>query len=97
MRPLLLTALLLLGDLAPALAQTATTPAESARAMLRQYQEDPARIDRARESQVRQQLVKSFVAQQALGHDMAAVIRRRLRIDQSGGLKEPALRERLRR
>jgi len=48
MRPLLLTALLLLGDLAPALAQTAT-PAESARAMLRQYQEDPARIDRARD------------------------------------------------
>ena len=43
-----LTALLLLGGLAPASAQTAT-PAETARAMLRQYQEDPARIDRARD------------------------------------------------
>jgi len=47
-RPLLLTTLLLLGALAPALAQVAT-PAETARAMLRQYQEDPARIDRARD------------------------------------------------
>jgi len=47
-RPLLLTALLLLGGLGPAAAQTAT-PAETARAMLRQYQEDPARIDRARD------------------------------------------------
>jgi tetratricopeptide (TPR) repeat protein len=46
--PLLLTTLLLLGGLAPAAAQT-TTPAETARAMLRQYQEDPARIDRARD------------------------------------------------
>lgn len=46
--PLLLTTLLLLGDLAPAAAQT-TTPAETARAMLRQYQDDPARIDRARD------------------------------------------------
>jgi len=47
-RPLLLTALLLLGGLGPAAAQTAT-PAETARAMMRQYQEDPARIDRARD------------------------------------------------
>ncbi len=47
-RPVLLIALLLLGGLAPAAAQT-PTPAESARAMLRQYQEDPARIDRARD------------------------------------------------
>lgn len=47
-RPLLLTALLLLGGFAPASAQTAT-PAETARAMLRQYQEEPARIDRARD------------------------------------------------
>ncbi len=46
--PLLPTILLLLGALAPAAAQT-TTPAETARAMLRQYQEDPARIDRARD------------------------------------------------
>ena len=46
--PLLLTALLLLGGLAPAAAQTAT-PVETARAMLRQYQDDPARIDRARD------------------------------------------------
>lgn len=46
--PLLLSTLLLLGALAPAAAQT-TTPAETARAMLRQYQEDPARIDRARD------------------------------------------------
>jgi tetratricopeptide (TPR) repeat protein len=47
-RPLLLTAFLLLGGLAPASAQTAT-PAETARAMLRQYQDEPARIDRARD------------------------------------------------
>ena len=47
-RLLLLTTLLLLGGLAPAAAQTAT-PAETARAMLRQYQDDPARIDRARD------------------------------------------------
>jgi tetratricopeptide (TPR) repeat protein len=47
-RPLLLATLLLLGGVAPAAAQTAT-PAETARAMLRQYQEDPARIDRARD------------------------------------------------
>jgi tetratricopeptide (TPR) repeat protein len=47
-RPLLLTVLLLLGGLGPAAAQPAT-PAETARAMLRQYQEDPARIDRARD------------------------------------------------
>ncbi len=47
-RPLLLTVLLLLGGFAPASAQTAT-PAETARAMLRQYQEEPARIDRARD------------------------------------------------
>lgn len=46
--PLLLATLLLLGGLAPAIAQTAT-PAETARAMLRQYQDDPARIDRARD------------------------------------------------
>jgi len=46
--PLLLICFLLLGGLAPAVAQT-PTPAESARAMLRQYQEDPARIDRARD------------------------------------------------
>jgi tetratricopeptide (TPR) repeat protein len=46
-RPLLVLAtLLLLGGLAAA--QTAT-PAETARAMLRQYQDDPARIDRARD------------------------------------------------
>lgn len=47
-RPLVLAILLLLGGLAPAAAQTAT-PAETARAMLRQYQDDPARIDRARD------------------------------------------------
>jgi len=47
-RPLVLTALLLLGGLNPAAAQT-PTPAETARAMLRQYQDDPARIDRARD------------------------------------------------
>jgi len=47
-RPLLLITLLLLGGLAPAAAQT-PTPAETARAMLRQYQDDPARIDRARD------------------------------------------------
>jgi len=47
-RPLVLTALLLLGGCAPAAAQT-PTPAETARAMLRQYQDDPARIDRARD------------------------------------------------
>lgn len=47
-RPLLLLALLLLGGVAPAAGQTAS-PAETARAMLRQYQEDPARIDRARD------------------------------------------------
>jgi tetratricopeptide (TPR) repeat protein len=47
-RPLVLTTLLLLGGLAPA-AVLAATPAETARAMLRQYQDDPARIDRARD------------------------------------------------
>ncbi|MGH7299987.1 MAG: tetratricopeptide repeat protein [Candidatus Rokuibacteriota bacterium] len=47
-RPLLLAALLLLGVSAAASAQ-APTPAETARAMLRQYHEDPARIDRARD------------------------------------------------
>lgn len=47
-RPVLLVTLLLLGNLAPADAQTAT-PAEAARTMLRQYQEDPTRIDRARD------------------------------------------------
>ena len=47
-RPLLLTALLLLAGLDPAAAQTAS-PVETARAMLRQYQDDPARIDRARD------------------------------------------------
>ena len=47
-RPLLLATLLLLGGLAPAIAQT-PTPAATARAMLRQYQDDPARIDRARD------------------------------------------------
>lgn len=47
-RPLLLATVLLLGGLAPAAAQTAT-PAETARAMLRQYQDEPARIDRARD------------------------------------------------
>jgi tetratricopeptide (TPR) repeat protein len=48
MRPLLLLALLLGGGFAPAAAQT-STPAETARAMLRQYHDDPARIDRARD------------------------------------------------
>ena len=47
-RALLLTLLLLLAGLAPASAQTAT-PAETARVLLRQYQDDPARIDRARD------------------------------------------------
>jgi len=47
-RPLLLTTLLLLGGLAPATAPAAT-PAETARAMLRQYHDDPVRIDRARD------------------------------------------------
>jgi tetratricopeptide (TPR) repeat protein len=46
--PLLLIALLVLGGLAPAAAQTAT-PAATARAMLRQYQDDSARIERARD------------------------------------------------
>ena len=54
-RPLLLLALLLLDGLAPAAAQTAT-PAETARAMLRQYQDDPTRIDRARD------LLEAYVA-----------------------------------
>lgn len=48
LRPLVFTALLLLSGLAPAAVQAAT-PAETARAMLRQYQDDPARIDRARD------------------------------------------------
>ena len=48
LRPLVLATLLLLGGLAPAAVQAAT-PAETARAMLRQYQDDPARIDRARD------------------------------------------------
>lgn len=43
---LLAVAFMLLGGLTPA---AAATPAETARAMLRQYQEDPARIDRARD------------------------------------------------
>jgi predicted Zn-dependent protease len=48
-RPLFSLALVvLLGGVAPAAAQT-STPAETARAMLRQYQEEPARIDRARD------------------------------------------------
>jgi tetratricopeptide (TPR) repeat protein len=47
-RALFLTPLLLLAGLAPASAQTAT-PAETARVLLRQYQDDPARIDRARD------------------------------------------------
>lgn len=47
-RPLLPLVLLLLAGVTPAAAQTAS-PAETARAMLRQYQEDPARIDRARD------------------------------------------------
>ncbi|HSB41862.1 MAG TPA: tetratricopeptide repeat protein [Methylomirabilota bacterium] len=46
--PLILTALLVLGGPGPAAVQAAT-PAETARAMLRQYQDDPARIDRARD------------------------------------------------
>lgn len=54
-RALFPIALLLLAGLGPALAQTAT-PAETARAMLRQYQDDPARIDRARD------LLESHVA-----------------------------------
>ncbi|HSL51669.1 MAG TPA: tetratricopeptide repeat protein [Candidatus Deferrimicrobiaceae bacterium] len=45
---LALAALLLLGGLAPG-AVPAATPAETARAMLRQYHDDPARIDRARD------------------------------------------------
>jgi tetratricopeptide (TPR) repeat protein len=48
LRPLVLATVLLLGGLAPAAVQAAT-PAETARAMLRQYQDDPARIDRARD------------------------------------------------
>lgn len=47
-RPLLFSTLLLLGAVTAAPAQT-PTPAETARAMLHQYQEDPARIDRARD------------------------------------------------
>lgn len=46
-RPLLFTTLLL-GAITAAPAQS-PTPSETARAMLRQYQEDPARIDRARD------------------------------------------------
>jgi len=45
-RPFLFSTLLLLGAVTAAPAQT-PTPAETARAMLRQCQEDPARIDRA--------------------------------------------------
>ena len=48
MLPLVLTVLLLLGGPGAAVVQAAT-PAETARAMLRQYQDDPARIDRARD------------------------------------------------
>jgi len=43
---LLSTAVLVAGGVAPAQAQT---PVETARGLLRQYQEDPARIDRARD------------------------------------------------
>ncbi|MEX2222149.1 MAG: tetratricopeptide repeat protein [Candidatus Rokuibacteriota bacterium] len=45
-RPLLVPVLLLVSAAATVQAQT---PAETARVMLRQYQEDPARIDRARD------------------------------------------------
>jgi tetratricopeptide (TPR) repeat protein len=48
LRSLVLAALLLLGVFAPGTAQPAT-PAETARAMLRQYPDDPTRIDRARD------------------------------------------------
>ena len=49
MRRLLgLATLLVLGGLVPTVARAAT-PAETARAMLRQYQEDPGHIDRARD------------------------------------------------
>jgi tetratricopeptide (TPR) repeat protein len=48
LRSLVLAALLLLGVFAPGAAQPAT-PAETARAMLRQYHDDPTRIDRARD------------------------------------------------
>jgi tetratricopeptide (TPR) repeat protein len=54
-RSLVLAILLVLGGLAPTLA-CAATPAETARAMLRQYQEDPGRIDRARD------LLEAYVA-----------------------------------
>ena len=48
-RPLLLTVLLLLRAASRPLSAQTATPAETARAMLRQYQEEPARIDRARD------------------------------------------------
>ncbi len=47
-RPLVLATMLVLGGFVPTAARAAT-PAETARAMLRQYQEDPGRIDRARD------------------------------------------------
>ena len=47
-RPLVLATMLVLGGLVPTVARAAT-PAETARAMLRQYQEDPGHIDRARD------------------------------------------------
>ena len=47
-RSLVLATLLALGDLAPT-AAGAATPAETARTMLREYQDDPGRIDRARD------------------------------------------------
>ena len=47
-RPLVLAIMLVLGGLGPTGARAAT-PAETARAMLQQYQEDPGRIDRARD------------------------------------------------
>ena len=53
-RPLVFAILLVLGGLAPTLG--AATPAETARAMLREYQEDPGRIDRARD------LLEAYVA-----------------------------------
>ena len=55
-RPFVLAALFVLGGgLAPPLGR-ATTPAETSRAMLREYQEEPGRIDRARD------LLEAYVA-----------------------------------
>ena len=64
-RPLVLALLLVLGGLAPTLG--AATPAETARTMLREYQDDPGRIDRARD------LLEAHVARGG-GADLATLM-----------------------